>query len=71
MLKLPFYSKKKLILAFEYAIVINNVAKEQKVDVTMELVRKAEDMILNEFHKSPERIAIEMLPNVLSIFETK
>lgn len=71
MLKIPLYSKKKLILAFEYAIVMSNVAKEQKVDLTMELVREAEEMILNEFHKSPTKISVDMLPNILSIFKTK
>jgi hypothetical protein len=71
MFHLPLYSRSKLILAFEYAMTIFNVAKEQNVEVTAELTKRAEEMILNEFHKSPERIAIEMLPNVLSIFETK
>ena len=71
MLNLPFYSKKKLILAYEYGVVIADVAKIQNVEMNKELMLKVEKMIVNEFKKQPERIALEMIPNILSVFETK
>jgi hypothetical protein len=40
--------------------------------VTPEMVAKAEEMILNEFsQKSSERLSVEMIPNILSTFDTK
>lgn len=72
MLNLPIFGKQKLLLSFEYAIIIAQVAKDQGVELTPEIIKRAEDMILNEFpKKSSQRLAVEMLPNVLSIFETK
>ncbi len=71
MFKLPFFGKKKLLLAFEYGVVLSEVAKEMKVEVTKEMSEKAEKMIENEFrNKSATRLSVEMEPNLLSIFET-
>lgn len=68
----PFYSKKKLLLSFEYGIVLADVAKEMGQHVTPEMVMKAEEMIINEFsQKSPTRLAVEMTPNLLAMFEVK
>ena len=65
-----FYSRKKLLLAFEYGVVITEVAQKQGVEVTPELMEKAEIMIESEFSKkSPTRLAVDTLPNVLSVFE--
>lgn len=70
MWKLPFFGKSKLLLAFEYGVILTQVAKEQGVDVTPEFVKKAEIMIENEFKmKTPTKLAVEMEPNILSIFE--
>lgn len=70
MWKLPIFGRKKLLLAFEYGVILSQVAQEQKVEVTPEMVKKAEVMIENEFrNKTPTKIAVEMEPNILSIFE--
>ena len=64
-------NKKKLLLAFEYGLVISNVAKEHGVEVTSEFVQKAEEMIENEFlNNDATRLSIDMIPNIMSIFET-
>lgn len=71
MFKLPFYGKKKLLLAFEYGVVISEVAKEKGVDLSAEISNRAEEIICKEFDtKGPERLAIEMIPNILAVFET-
>lgn len=64
-------NKKKLLLAFEYGLVISHVAKEHGVELTPELVDRAEEMIMNEFaNGDPTRISVDMIPNIMSIFET-
>jgi len=48
------------------------MAREKGLVVTPEMVVKAEEMIINEFlSKSPERLSVEMIPNILATFETK
>ncbi len=70
MFGLPFFSKNKLKLAFEYGLILAEVAKEQGVEVTPEMSKRAEVMIENEFKKDEMTIALEMTPNILSVFET-
>ena len=72
MIKLPvFFSKKKLLLAFEYALIISETARKMRIKVTTKLSERAEEMILNEFSKkNPTQLAVDMYANVLSIFET-
>jgi hypothetical protein len=65
-----FFNKKKLLLAFEYGVTISETAKEMNIELTPEIMEKAEIMIVNEFKKgNPTRIAVDMVPNILSIFE--
>lgn len=71
MFKFKFYGKKKLLLAFEYGLTIAKVAQEQNVELTPELVERAEKIVVAEFtSKNPERLAVEMVPNILATFET-
>jgi len=50
--------------------VISQVAKVQEVEITPDLIKKAEAMIEGEFsQKDPTRLSVEMLPNVMSVFE--
>lgn len=72
MFKLPLFGKKKLLLAFEYGLVIDLVAKEHNVEVSKELIKKVEDIILQEFTENTStHLAVQMVPNILSAFETK
>lgn len=69
--KLPFFfGRKKLFLSFEYGVVLSQVAQNQGVELTPEIIEKAERMIENEFkHGNPTRLAVDIIPNILSIFE--
>lgn len=70
MLNLPIYSNKKLITAFEYGIVMSQVAKERGMELSPETVKKAEEIIKNEFIKNDwKQLNIEMIPNILASFE--
>lgn len=71
MLNLPLYSNQKLLLSFEYAITLSEVARKQKVKLTPELILRAEEIILKEFKsKSATKLSTEMIPNILAMFET-
>lgn len=68
--KLPIFGRQKLVLAFEYGTVLAHTAHIHNVELTPELIAKAEEMILNEFtNGNPTRIAVDMIPNIMSIFE--
>ncbi len=70
MLNLPFFGKQKLLLAFEYGLTIARTAQEMKVDLTPEIVAKAETMIENEARtRTASKMATDMVPNILSVFE--
>lgn len=67
---LPLFGKKKLLLSFEYGVILAQTALENKAELTPELIEKAEEMILGEFSKGDAtRIAVDMVPNILSVFE--
>ncbi len=63
-------TKQKLLLAFEYAIVIIETANKQKVEIDSTLIGKAQAMIISEFTiHDAQFLATNMIPNVMSIFE--
>lgn len=70
MLRLPFFGRKKLLLAFEYGLVIAQTAQAQGIELTPEFVKKAEVMLEGEFKsQTPTHLSVNMLPNVMSVFE--
>lgn len=72
MFKLPFFGKKKLLLAFEYSAVLHDSAHELGITITPEIIERAEILVLNEFkNKGKERLALEMIPNIMAILEPK
>lgn len=72
MINLPIYSQKKLLLSFEYGLIFSETAKSRGIELTPELVNKMEEIISGEFKKkSPTRLSVDMIPNILASFETK
>jgi hypothetical protein len=72
MFKIPLFGKQKLLLAFEYGVILSQVAKEQKLELTPEIMARCEEVILKEFtEKSGDRVALDMVPNLLASIETK
>ena len=68
---IKLFGKNKLLLAFEYGLILSQVAQKQNIEVTPEITKRAEDMITDSFTTSnSEKIAVDMIPNILSIFET-
>jgi hypothetical protein len=70
-LKLPLYNTQKLLLSFEYGVCISETAKERGVELTPEMVKRAEEIIEKEFKsQTAEYCATHMVPNILAVFET-
>jgi hypothetical protein len=66
------FGKQKLLLAFEYGLTISETAREMKIELTPEIVDRAENILLDSCrNESAETVAIEMIPNILAIFEPK
>jgi hypothetical protein len=66
------FDEKQLLLAFEYGVVMSDVAKNMKVKLTAEIIARFEDILIKEFTtKDFDKVALEMVPNILAGFETK
>ena len=60
----------KILLAFEYGLVLSEVAKELGIDVNHELSEKAEEVIKAEFEtRTIEDLAKDMNVNILAILQ--
>lgn len=71
MRRLPIYGDRTIKLAFEFAVVLSEVAKEVQRDLTPEIITRAEDIFLNEVRtKGLQKTAINFIPLVLASFET-
>lgn len=44
----PEEAKNKVLMAFEFALVVTEVAREMNIEITKELVKTAEDILLKE-----------------------
>jgi len=65
-----FHGNTKLLLSFELGIMLAKVAQENNIELTKEIVERAEKIILNEFQtRSPQQIASSMELLALAIFE--
>lgn len=70
MRRLPFFGIQKFRLAFEYGLTIQRVAHDQKIEMTKEIVERAERVLENEFRtQSATFLATNMVPIILAIFE--
>lgn len=68
---IPIYLNKKLQLAVEYGIILSETAKVRGVELTPDMVKKMEEIVVNEFkRKSTQTVGLEMEPNILAVFET-
>jgi hypothetical protein len=71
MFKLPsFYNKKKVLLALEFGLAISEVAKKMEVELTKEIVERAENIFLNEIEtRGEQQIANDFTALILASFE--
>lgn len=67
---LKLHNNKKLTLAFEFAVIISETAKSMNVELTKEIVERAEKILLEEFNsRSAQEIANSMQGLALAVFE--
>jgi hypothetical protein len=72
MLGLPIYGNRTLRLAFEFGLVLSEVAKEKGVTITSDISSRAEKILLNELKTNGfEKTALNFVPLVLASFEVK
>jgi hypothetical protein len=68
--RLPIYGKKTLQIAFEFGLVLSEVARERKVKLTPEMSVKAEDILIQELKKNGTRkTALNFVPLILAALE--
>ena len=66
------FGKKKALLAFEFAIVLSDTAKQLDIEMTLDIVLRAENLISREMGKSSaERFAGNMNVYILAVLEPK
>ena len=69
---LPIYGKKTLRLAFEFGLVLSEVAKERKVELPPEISVRAEEIFLRELAVNGlEKTALNFVPLILAALEAK
>jgi len=68
--KPPIYSKQVLKLGIEFGLVLSEVAKEKKIEITPEITQKAEDIFINEIKiNGMEKTALNFVPLILAVLE--
>jgi hypothetical protein len=66
------HSNQKLLLAFEYGVILTQTVQKLGFELTEDQMISAERMILTEFKENDATtIAQQMLPNILAILEPK
>lgn len=69
---LPFFGSKKLRLGFEFGVIMSEVAKGMNMELTPEMVARAEDILLDQCKtKSAQEFANQMNACALAAFEPK
>jgi hypothetical protein len=66
----PIYGKKTLRIAFEFGLLLSEVARTKKVELTPEISTRAEDILIQELAtKGFRKTALNFVPLVLAVFE--
>jgi len=72
MLRLPIYGKKTLRLAFEFGLVLSDVAKERNIKLTPEISERAEKILINELKtRGLYKTQMDFVPLILASLEVK
>ena len=68
----PFYGKKTLRIAFEFGLLLSEVAKERGLELTRETSVRAEDILIQELRDNGFRkTALNFTPLILAALEVK
>lgn len=68
----PIYGKKTLLIAFEFGAILSEVAMKNNVEMTKEIILRAEKILLQELKTNGlQKTAINFTPLVLAALEIK
>jgi hypothetical protein len=66
----PYYTKQELLFCFEFGLVLSETAKAMDKEVTSEVSKRAEDILINELSlHSLEKTAYDFTPLILAALE--
>jgi len=66
------YNEQKAILAFEFAVILSEVAKQLNIEMTREIVMKGEEVLVNEMrNETAQSFACKMNSLALAVLEPK
>ena len=66
-LRLPFYKKETIKIAFEFGLVLSETAKSEKIPLTGEISSRAEEILIKELKtKGTKATAINFIPLILA-----
>ena len=70
MFRLPIYGDEALVTAFEFGLVIADVAKRENVELNHEILERAEKILVSEIRKSGwKKTTLNFLPLALASFQ--
>lgn len=70
MFRLPVYGNKDLRVAFEFGVILSEVAKEKGVELTPEISERAEQILIEELKLNGlTKTALNFVPLVLASLE--
>jgi len=68
--RLPIYGNKTLKLSVEFGVVLSEVAQKQKIDLTGDIITRAEDILIAELKVNGlKKTALNFVPLVLAALE--
>lgn len=72
MLRLPIYGNKSLMLAYEFGLILSEVAKENNIEVTRNISERAEKILINEIRtKGWRKTTLNITPLIMAALEPK
>jgi hypothetical protein len=68
--RLPIYGNQTLKIAFEFGVVLSEVAKEKGIALTPEISARAEEILINELRiNGLKKTALNFVPLILATLE--
>lgn len=64
------YGNKTLRLAMEFSLILSEVAKDKKIEITPEIALRSQNIFINEVRtRGLQKVACDFVPLILSCFE--
>ena len=68
----PIYGNRTLKVAFEFGLILSEVARKQKVELTEEISLRAEKILINELKiNGLQKTSMNFVPLILAALELK